>query len=78
MKGMYIIGQFVSGQSDRVLKILNPASEEVIDLVPVGNAADVSAAAESASRAFNEWRRMPGLERAEMSRVYRGRLLAIQ
>ena len=66
MKGMYIDGQFVSGNGNRIEEILNPVTLAVIDSVPIGTERDASAASEAAAHANRDWRWIPGLERAEM------------
>jgi betaine-aldehyde dehydrogenase len=48
-----------------VLEVLNPATEEVIDVAPRASAADVDRAVAAAKAAFPEWRRTPGIERGE-------------
>ncbi|MEO7001867.1 MAG: aldehyde dehydrogenase family protein [Ktedonobacterales bacterium] len=63
---MWINGAFTTGVSGRVIDVLDPASEEKIDDVPAGNAADVTAAVDAANAAFPEWRRMPAGERGEL------------
>jgi betaine-aldehyde dehydrogenase len=63
---MWINGQFTAGTSGRSIEVVNPATEEVIERVPAGNAADVSAAVDAASAAFPAWRRMPAGERTDL------------
>src|SRR5579871_6844842 len=63
---MWISGQFTAGTSGRSIEVVNPATEEVIERVPAGNAADVSAAVDAASAAFPAWRRMPAGERTDL------------
>ncbi len=63
---MWIGGQFTSGSSGRTIDVLDPATEEQIERVPAGNAADAVAAVASASSAFPEWRRTPAGTRAEL------------
>lgn len=66
MKQMYINGRFTSGHSDETMNILNPATEEVIETVPAGNKADALEAVAAAKEAYQTWRWVTGLERAEM------------
>jgi acyl-CoA reductase-like NAD-dependent aldehyde dehydrogenase len=62
---MWIDGRRVGAADGRVFEVVNPATEDVIDSAPRGSAADVEAAVAAAARAFSEWRRTPGIERAE-------------
>src|SRR5687767_970179 len=59
-------GKHVDSQSGQTFPVVNPATEEVIDHAPRGNAADADRAAQAAWKAFQDWRSVPGLERAEM------------
>ncbi|HCB49084.1 MAG TPA: aldehyde dehydrogenase, partial [Chloroflexi bacterium] len=63
---MYINSQWVAASSGRQIDVLDPATETVIDSVPVGDAADIDRAVKAASSAFQDWRWSTGLERAEM------------
>jgi betaine-aldehyde dehydrogenase len=45
--------------------VVNPATEAVLDTAPRAGAKDVDRAVAAAARAFPEWRRTPGIERAE-------------
>jgi acyl-CoA reductase-like NAD-dependent aldehyde dehydrogenase len=65
MAQMWIDGRRVGARDGRVFDVLNPATEEVLDTAPRGTSPDVEAAVAAAKRAFPEWRRTPGLERAE-------------
>jgi len=65
MSQMWIGGQWTSAADGRVFDVVNPATEEVIDTAPRSGAADVDKAVAAARRAFPEWRRTPGIEKAE-------------
>jgi aldehyde dehydrogenase (NAD+) len=54
----------VPSASDKAVDVINPATEEVIDQVPAGHAADVDAAVEAARAAFGGWAATPVAERA--------------
>ena len=62
---MWIGGRWTGAADGRVFDVVNPATEEVIDTAPRAGAADVDRAVAAAGRAFPEWRRTPGIERAE-------------
>ena len=61
----YINGQWVNSNSGATLNVINPASQEVIALVPQGSAQDVQQAAEAAAKAFPEWRNVPAHRRVQ-------------
>lgn len=48
------------------LKVINPATGEVMEEVPVTTREELDAAVARARSGFREWRRVPGLERAEL------------
>src|ERR1043166_4999125 len=51
----YINGDFVGARSGKTEKLINPATEEVLDEIAWGNADDCKAAIDAASSAFNTW-----------------------
>jgi betaine-aldehyde dehydrogenase len=65
MSQMWIGGRWTGAADGRVFDVVNPATEEVIDTAPRSGAADVDKAVAAALRAFPEWRRTPGIEKAE-------------
>ncbi len=66
MKPMYINGEWVTSSDETVIDVYNPATEEIIDSVPNGTADDAVKAIEAAHTAFQEWRWVTALERADM------------
>jgi len=66
MKSHFINNAFAVGHASKEIAIHNPATEEVIDSVPLGTAEDVNDAVVAASKAFDEWKRIPAVQRAEM------------
>jgi betaine-aldehyde dehydrogenase len=66
---MYINGQWARGYNGESTNVLNPANEEILDLVPNGNADDASDAVTAASSAYQDWRWATGLERADMMQL---------
>lgn len=64
MKLMYINGKFTKGNSQEVIEVQNPATEEIIDSVPRGTPEDIEAAVQAAKSQFDMWRRMGANERA--------------
>jgi acyl-CoA reductase-like NAD-dependent aldehyde dehydrogenase len=74
MKPMFIDGRWEHGRSGRFIDVLDPATEEVIDQVPDGDAADAREAVTAAHSAFQEWRWLGGVERAEMLHEAAGKI----
>ena len=60
---LFINGEFVQGKREMV-KVLNPATEEVIAEVPKATEADVSAAVDAAYEAQKSWEKIPAIQRA--------------
>jgi acyl-CoA reductase-like NAD-dependent aldehyde dehydrogenase len=65
MAQMWIGNEWRSAADGRVFEVRNPATEEVVDTAPRAGAADVDRAVAAAKAAFPEWRRTPGLEKAD-------------
>ncbi len=61
---MYINGQLTSGKTKETIKVINPATEEVIAEVARGTQEDALTAVEAARIAFDGWRKTPASERA--------------
>jgi len=74
MKPMYINGEWVKSSDGETITVFNPATEEVFDTVPNGSAEDAMKAIEAARIAFQEWRWVTALERAEMLQQAAGKL----
>jgi len=64
MRVNYIGGAWVPSANDRLIDVINPATELVIDQVPAGDPADVDAAVQAARKAFTTWSATSGAERA--------------
>jgi aldehyde dehydrogenase (NAD+) len=64
MRSNYIGGTWTPSVNDAGIDVVNPATEAVIDRVPAGAAADVTAAARAARAAFASWSVTPPAERA--------------
>src|ERR1700690_505856 len=61
---MFINGEFIPNSAGRMIRVINPATEEVIAEVPNGTAADVDAAVLAAYRAQKTWCKLPAIKRA--------------
>jgi acyl-CoA reductase-like NAD-dependent aldehyde dehydrogenase len=66
VRRLWIDGEFTDGSTDQTLVVVDPATEEVVDVVPKGGPADVDRAVAAALRAFPGWKRTPALERATL------------
>lgn len=62
----YIGGKWVGGARGVSYNSINPASEEIVGEVAQAEAADVNAAVEAASAAFDSWRLTPAPRRGEI------------
>jgi len=60
----YINGEWVESKSDKILDVINPATQKVIARVPMSTEDEVNAAVKAAKEAFREWRETPPLARA--------------
>ncbi|TNE36922.1 MAG: aldehyde dehydrogenase family protein [Alphaproteobacteria bacterium] len=66
----YINGEWVAPEGTEMLEVLNPATEQPIAKIAMGNAADVDKAVKAAQKAFETWGRTTPAERIEvMQRV---------
>src|SRR5215470_20326498 len=76
MRRLWIDGAFSEGSGGRTIQVVDPATEEVVDVVPKGGTVEVERAVAAARRAFPAWKRVPALERAglleETARRLRG------
>jgi aldehyde dehydrogenase (NAD+) len=63
---LFINGQFVAPHSGQHFASINPATEEKLTEIALGDAHDVDAAVQAARRAYNDvWGKMPGRERGK-------------
>ncbi len=65
---MFINGQWLEGSASDRIPVLNPATEELIDTVPVATDAELDMAVEAAQEAFKTWRKVAVHDRSEMLR----------
>ncbi len=63
---MIIEGERVGAASGQTYEVTNPATGEVVDQVPSGDAADVDRAAQAAAKAQRAWAKLPPNERARI------------
>lgn len=69
-----LIGGERSAPEGATLPVYNPATGEVIDQVPLSGAAEVARAVENAARAYEEWSRVPLMERTALMFAYKALL----
>ena len=70
----FIDGQWLPSTTARTMPVVNPATGETVDSVPLGNAQDADRAIASAARAFQQWRRVPMAKRAKLQHAAAQRL----
>ena len=66
MATMIIEGERTKAASGKTYEVHNPATGEVVDVVPAGGAADVDKAAHAAAKAFTTWSKLAPAKRAEI------------
>jgi len=66
LQKFYINGEWVSPVSTQTMPVINPATEEVIGTVALGNEADVDRAVAAANAAFEQFSRTSKAERLEL------------
>ncbi len=71
-KNLYMDGAWRRSSGDEVTEVVNPATEQVIAIVPAATPEDVDAAVAAARAALPEWSRKPALERKDfLDRLHR-------
>jgi len=65
-KRMFINGDWADSSSGETTPVINPATEQEIARVPMGNEADVDKAVAAARGAFEEWSQTTPGERSKM------------
>ena len=61
----YINGQWQKSSASQHLEVHNPATAEVLGLVPLSPASEVDQAAQAATQAYTQWRRIPATQRIQ-------------
>ena len=69
---LYIDGKFVQAEGRKEQEILNPATHEVLGLLPHAHAQDLDLALASAARAFELWKKTSPLDRSNILRKAAG------
>ncbi|KAF9976522.1 Methylmalonate-semialdehyde dehydrogenase [acylating] mitochondrial [Actinomortierella ambigua] len=60
---LYINGQFIDSKTDKWIELRNPATQELVTLVPEATPEELKYAADSAAEAFKSWRKTSILSR---------------
>ncbi|CAH8281801.1 lactaldehyde dehydrogenase/glycolaldehyde dehydrogenase [Mariniflexile fucanivorans] len=60
----FINGKFIKSTSTDVIEILNPCTEEVLSLMPVGSVKDAELALDAAQASQHAWKSLTAIERA--------------
>lgn len=60
----YIGGNWIEAEAQETQEVRNPATDEVLALVPLGTKGDIDQAVEAAAAAYPSWRTTPPQERA--------------
>ena len=68
MAGMLIAGEVTDGAAGEGIDVVDPATEETLESVPRGTAADVDAAVNAADAAFGAWSKTDAEDRAILLR----------
>lgn len=66
MRLQFINGSFIAGSGTATIEVRNPATEEIVDVVPRGTVADAMSALDAAKAAFGQWKRISANVRANM------------
>ena len=64
-KNFYINGKWVKPDSEKEIKVINPANEDVCTLITLGNKKDIDTAVSAAKEAFKLWGYSPKEERID-------------
>ena len=75
-KGLFIGGRWEEAKSGKRFETINPATMEKLGEVPAAGAEDVDRAVKAAKKAFADWGRMPGKERAVALNKLADRIMA--
>ncbi|ORY45986.1 Methylmalonate-semialdehyde dehydrogenase [Rhizoclosmatium globosum] len=60
---LYINGEFIDSQTDKWIEVRNPATQEVVSLVPQATPAELKYATDNAAEAFKTWKKTSVLAR---------------
>ena len=61
----YINGEWIASTGTETIEVINPATEQILALSPLGTTKDVEKAVAAAKEAFKTWRRTPAIDRTQ-------------
>jgi len=61
----YIDGKFVNSNSSRFIEFMNPALDDPLGKIPMSTKEEVDLVVKAAKDAFQEWRKVPGIQRIQ-------------
>lgn len=76
MKKLWINGEWCDSEAGEVIEVIDPATEEVLDLATAGTPVDVEKAVAAAKAAFPHWKKVTAVERARLLHTAAARLRA--
>ncbi len=65
---LYINGEFITGDGRKTQNVINPATQEVLGLLPHASEADLDLALRSAEKAFSSWKKSSPMDRSAILR----------
>lgn len=66
MRKMLIGGEWVAASNGRVVQVINPATEELVDTVPAATREDAERVIEAANQGYRAWKQVTGVQRGEL------------
>ncbi len=63
---MYINGQWIDAECEAIINVMNPATNEVIGMIPNGGTLEAKAAVDAAHSAFKTWSKKTADERSQL------------
>ena len=61
----YINGEWMASTGTETVEVINPATEDILALSPLGTTQDVNKAVAVAKEAFKTWRKTPAIDRTQ-------------
>ena len=75
-KKIYLNGEWIDKKFEKTIEVENPATKEIIGIIPACGEAEVDAAVENAIRAFPAWKETPASERVRVLAAANDALMA--
>ena len=71
---LFINGELVKSSSPKNIEVLNPATQEILCLVPCATEKEIEVSVQSALHAFEQWKETPPPERSRLMMRYQALL----